>query len=149
MRTLQDLARRAVAVVPLNDWPDDTPICTRSPVDGPAEWIRCGHLDGGAILWRGCYAPESVESLTAQHGEILPDLSSVCGVGALLALAREAWGDSGIGCFRTAGGQWAVVQVAGIEFKDGNAGTALTVIAQGDTEEEALVRALEAAPSRT
>lgn len=131
--TLVDLARRAVDAVPLGDWPNDTPICARAS----GAWCRCGCLDRGAILWPGRYAPESIESLTAQHGELLPDLSSACGVGALLAVARRRHPGCGLYQQRAYRSGWAVV----VELPDSQQ---IFAIAHGADEVDALLNTLTA-----
>lgn len=74
-------------------------------------------------------------------GPRVPDLSDPATSGCLLALVREAWGDRAVhaeACqFDACSGMWHVYRfVRGIEEN----------IANGATEAEALVAALEAAP---
>ena len=66
---------------------------------------------------------------------VLPDLTDPATLGCLLALVREAWGDPAIYASTENDGTWGVF----------NAGDAI-VTHQHDSEAEALVAALEAAP---
>lgn len=73
----------------------------------------------------------------------LPDLDDPATLGCLLALVREAWG-SHVSSIRTGDG-WSVRHMG----RDGWAvGLSVVGITQCETEAEALVAALEAAPRR-
>lgn len=73
--------------------------------------------------------------------DFVPDLSDVASVGCLLALVRKAWGD-----------RYCYAEPTGIEDKPSayfvyvNVGRPAMQAFRGDTEAEALVAALEAAP---
>lgn len=83
----------------------------------------------------------STGSRIARHA--LPDLDDPATLGCLLALVREAWG-SHVSSIRTGDG-WSVRHMG----RDGWAvGLSVVGITQCETEAEALVAALEAAPRR-
>ena len=71
---------------------------------------------------------------------VIPDVTDAATVGCLLALVREAWGDPTL-CvvLDTSDGRWCVERRCG-DIRVFQHGT------QGDTEAEALVAVLEAAP---
>jgi hypothetical protein len=104
--------------------------------DGPADWVGERVDDPREPL---------TESLDAQNETLakigwLPDLADPATLGCLLALVREAWGDE-------AG------QISGAGFDQrADKSPCYSVwycgelIGEGDTEAEALVAALEAAP---
>ena len=73
-------------------------------------------------------------------GDVLPDLQDHATLGCLLALVREAHGKPAVPMFW--GDYWQIVYTS--EVDDGCAGH--EHIGDGDTEIEALVAALEAAP---
>lgn len=84
------------------------------------------------------------DSCSEAWAEDAPNLSDPATLGCLLALVREAWGSSGLHTecanqhFR--GPLWAIVS-AGFVLRDRKEQTI-----RGDSEAEALVAALEAAP---
>ena len=81
-------------------------------------------------------APEATSGMTSRAigPDELPDLSSPATLGCLLALARDAYGDP----------SFVVRCVAGLWYEESNR---RALVARGsDTEAEALVAALEAAP---
>ena len=126
---LMDLARRAVAVVEISKWPDWTPVTSG---------IGMGTLRRGRVL-------ELTASVTYPPDEnCIPLLDTPAGLGSLLAVVREAWGDGSI-CAADMQGydgiDWMVAIPTGKETDPH--GVAWFI---GDTEAEALVTALEAAP---
>lgn len=80
----------------------------------------------------------AVRSFFDSSGACLPDLSDPATVGCLLALVREAWGRDDLGASRYKE-RWCVERWCG-DIRVFQYGT------QGDTEAEALVAVLEAAP---
>jgi hypothetical protein len=74
----------------------------------------------------------------------LPDLTDPATLGCLLALVREAWephrGDDSVVSTMQVGDKW------GVGARYGSEGLAAIVLPAFDTEAEALVKALEAAP---
>lgn len=74
----------------------------------------------------------------------VPDLNDPATVGCLLALVREAWephrGDDSVVSTMQVGDKW------GVGARYGSEGLAAIVLPAFDTEAEALVKALEAAP---
>lgn len=81
-------------------------------------------------------------TLAVLHG-VVPDLTDAATLGCLLALVREAWDDEGAYTMPQIGSQGGGWDLWACPPADGNCprGT-------GDTEAEALVAALEAAPKR-
>lgn len=128
-----DLARRAVAVVPLEKWPTDTPISAPDAVY-PTLWCAYGYLRDGEVLKVGTYVYESVASVAAQRGEVLPCLRGPCGQGALLGVLEERLTGNSTWTVLHTGGEWGVWT--------GN-GTGATRIAMHADRVEALVLALE------
>ena len=128
---LMDLARRAVAVVPIEQWPDWTPVVA-----------ACGR---GILLDERTIVFENGDFMTRrQFPDAIPLLDTPAGLGSLLAVVREAWGDGSI-CAADMQGydgiDWMVAIPTGKETDPH--GVAWFI---GDTEAEALVTALEAAP---
>jgi len=82
--------------------------------------------------------------------DVLPDLTDSATLGCLLALVREAWGDPTIGAVQAGDYKTAVAGLTipsrshWLVMRAGAVG--LDVHKHGDTEAEALVAALEAAP---
>lgn len=113
-------------------------------------------LDGHRYLGDGEWAlPTPAGPQTALHapGQV-PDLTDPCTAGGLLALVREAWGDSGAYVrarrlpMRTA---WVVYveQQNGSRTEQAPALDAAGNVMDGPTEPHALVNALRAAPVAT
>lgn len=95
------------------------------------------HADCGEAAWVW-HADDGCEWLPV--AERLPDLTDPATLGCLLALVREAWGDpyAFVGWFDP---HWKVIRCRTESLIGCLAG-------RGDTEAEALVAALEAAPKR-
>ena len=72
------------------------------------------------------------------HPGAVPDLTDAATLGCLLALVREAWGDPKINVVPFGASVWVVAYAGWLHKK---------AIACGATEAEALVAALEAAPT--
>lgn len=119
-----DLARRAVACKAWRWMPGMRTSRSRMvslhkehPYD---EWLMLDEKgDNGAGVW------------STRLNRMVPDLTDPATLGCLLALVREVWGEGGR-LWQGDGGTW-VMEIG-------------TVAKCGDTEAEALVRALEAAP---
>ena len=81
-------------------------------------------------------APEATSGMNSRaiEPDELPDLSSPATLGCLLALVRDAYGDP----------SFVVRCVAGLWYEESN--TRALVARGSDTEAEAIVAALEAAP---
>jgi len=141
----EDLARRAVAC-PGWRWLPGMLIQT---VGGPTD--RIAGIDSTFIhAWaesqqtenpRGMWIRYRLDRMN-KHG--VPDLSDAATVGALLALVREAWephrGSDYIASTMHTGSGW------GVGARYGSEGLAAIVLPTYETEAEALVAALEAAP---
>ena len=135
---MQALARRAVACkhwrwMPGMQTQDFTRVCygTGYSARGWDEWDNtCSECDGGIVtLTSAC----------------LPEFSDPATLGCLLALVREAWGDEWLACkgeYSPTGSNWLVYsgKPHGRGFLTRVAGT------RYESEAEALVAALEAAP---
>jgi hypothetical protein len=80
----------------------------------------------------------------SMHGPYLPDLTDPATLGCLLALVREAWGRPCAHVAKPIGGPWVLCDVIGQPLHMGLVSTGGLV--GGDSEAEALVAALEAAP---
>ena len=97
-------------------------------------------LRGGAFDWRqrtdGRWLCLHGGDVIGSPCEVLPDLTDPATLGCLLALVREAWGQDDLVAFRF-NPQWC----AEVTPKEGQHHAFY-----GDTEAEALVYALEAAP---
>ena len=120
-----ELGRRAVACVPVERWPDWTPVefCWRN-------YLNTGYLKNGRVF--GWDAAESV----------FPLLNTPAGMGSLLAGVREAWGPHATpfaNKYEPPEALWTVWN--GRPNEDGYGHE----VAIGPTEIEALVSALEAA----
>jgi len=85
-----------------------------------------------------------LDEMTDDWEAALPDLSDPATLGCLLALVREAWephrGDDSVVSTMQVGDKW------GVGARYGSEGLAAIVLPAFDTEAEALVKALEAAP---
>jgi len=123
------LARRAVACVPIERWPDWTPVKTDIGMHGVLLTF-CGNR---YVLWGD-------GNETPVKDDAFPVLGAPAGIGSLLAVVREAHGRPDAVCCRGITGcgdvGWAVLCDRIL--------VALTN--QYATEAEALVSALEAAP---
>ena len=130
-----DLARRAIAC---KHWRWMPGMLTLEEVVPPAitlgwDAARVLHADEGDAV-RVCTVLRKVRDI---HDTALPDLTDPPTLGCLLALVREAWGDSDIyfgSSLSTKRKRWSWVMGGG------------DCIGQGDTEAEALLATLEAAP---
>ncbi len=124
---MQDLARRAVACKPWFWISGMLTTCGVRVIEGGYDYL-IGHRQGATRDGGGWVD-------TGDAVGFLPNLTDPATLGCLLALVREAWGERTIG----------------IEWEDGTAaGWLVTGIEHneisGDTEADALVAALEAAP---
>ena len=86
-------------------------------------------------------------TIVEPDGSILPDLTDPATLGCLLALVREAWGDDGLACVTA-----AYTHASGYEFRvlgGHHHGSTFQWMSERRhaTEAEALVAALEAAPT--
>ncbi len=129
----QDLARRAVACkhwrwMPGMQTQDFTRVCydTGYSARGWDEWDNtCSECDGGIVtLTSAC----------------LPEFSDPATLGCLLALVREAWGSPMLNTVQERGIGWIVADSLCCSM------LANSRYYRGQTEAEALVAALEAAP---
>ena len=122
------LSKRAVACKKWRWLPGMLTTCDLRVVDGGDEYV-IGHRSGPTKDGGGWYDGEA-EGL-------LPDLTDPATLGCLLALVREAWGESRICVVPMSGHKWGVaipnVLRESPRFK-------------GTTEAEAIIGALEAAP---
>lgn len=117
-------------------------------------WVESGRGNAGAYQtsggkWWGIAESEADLDLS----EWIPDLSDTATIGCLLALVREAWGDphASVGyCDGYDSVEWAVTSPRVVIRREidstGPKGWMIAMIGDGDTEAEALVAALEAAP---
>ena len=123
---IEALARRAVACVEISRWPDWTPV----EHDNGDRGVIQTDEDGRFIAY-------SLWECREHISDALPLLDTPAGIGCLLALVREAWPGWHVQVIAYADDTPAEVEVAkgydAIPFMD-------------DTEAEALVSALEAAP---
>lgn len=123
--TLEDLGRRAVACKNWRWMPGMVTACALRVVDGGADYA-IGHRSGATRDGGGWYDGDA--------SGLFPDLSDPATLGCLLALVRIAYGDP----------SFVVRCVAGLWYEESNK---RALVARGsDTEAEALVAALEAAP---
>lgn len=129
--TLDDLGRRAVACKYWR-WMEGMQV---EPLRFRVVWLTedmIGESDQTSYFWKNV-------------PDIFPDLSDPATLGCLLALVREAWRDAGVACLGSyARGVWQ------FRVYDGkpHGGSFMRRVAcvYFDTEAEALVAALEAAP---
>lgn len=130
--TLGDLGRRAVACKHWQWMPGMWILFTAT--NGKPGYTRIIHAsedwDGFDVVDES-FSKEDV----MKHG-VIPDFSDPATLGCLLALVREAWGQDDMGAFRYKS-RWCVEHTS----ED-----AQCAAFYGDTEAEALVAALEAAP---
>ena len=131
----EELARRAVAC---RHWQWAPGVLTLEEIMPPAitlgwDAARVLHADEGEAV-RVCTVLGKIRDI---HATALPDLSDPCTLGALLALVREAWGDPHLHVGRRIAG-WGVWTSQSTPLPE--------CVGKGDTEPEALVAALEAAP---
>lgn len=124
---MQDLARRAVACKPWQWMGGMLTLCGVRVIEGGYDYL-IGHRSGATRDGGGWVD-------TGDAAGFLPDLTDSATLGCLLALVREAWGEKKIG----------------LEWEDGDSGAWLVNGIEnneihGQTESEALVAALEAAP---
>ena len=132
---IEALARRAVACVPIERWPDWTPVLiTRCEpeirgaliTNGPIRYVIDEEGSGWFFDGSGCGNPGAI-----------PLLDTPAGLGSLLAVVREAWPGWHVQVIAYADDTPAEVEVAkgydAIPFMD-------------DTVAAALVAALESAP---
>ena len=84
------------------------------------------------------YAPSETEILMDSYSDILPDLSDPATIGCVLALVREAWGDP------HASASWDYETNGPVVVACSH--TSRWIFRDRQTEAEALVAALEAAP---
>ena len=136
----QALARRAVACEGWRWLPGMACIIGRF---GPRGRVLEGGPSGDFITVHA-FAPTAagggIWDIRASH-DILPDLTDPCTIGGLLLLVRDAWGDPEIHVAPL----WSMNRRVGWRVWFGRD---LTLCFDGDTEAEALVAALEAAPVR-
>jgi hypothetical protein len=109
-----------------------------------AVWCRGWRWMPGMLAWRPDCPPVRLAAIedagnALQEYRWLPDLTDPATVGCLLALVRAAWGDSEMHMALGAKG-W--VWLTG----ESRAYDVVIPINAGETEDEALVAALEAAP---
>lgn len=104
-------------------------------------------VDAAGRQWRRNIASWTGEghSLRIRNGQVLPDLTDPATLGCLLALVREAWGDTEAYTRTRRGPPSLPLWAAMVMQRDGNK-TARVPAGLGATEAEALVAALEAAP---
>ena len=77
-------------------------------------------------------------AFASDYADDIPDFTDPATLGCLLALVREAWGQEDMGTFRWGSGRWSA------HYAPFDA--AKSRVFDADTEAEALVAALEAAP---
>lgn len=92
--------------------------------------------------WMSYWDGHEIDCCRAKH--CLPDLSDPCTLGGLVALVRGAWGRPYAHVAKAHGGPWILCDIIGQPLHTGLVDTGEVV--GGDTEAEALVAALEAAP---
>ena len=104
-------------------------------------WMPGMRLQNGYML-----KDEDFPTHGDEHGW-LPDLSNPATLGCLLALVREAWGDSGAfcECSQVLGEPMWNVYLSSLQYRKQHKWKG-TGVGDGDTEAKALVAALEAAP---
>ncbi len=125
---LMDLARRAVAVVPIERWPDWTPVRFRAPWDMMLE----GVLETGRNGAKFVTDPDGGE-LPADCVRALPLLDTPAGLGSLESVARQR--NSGNLAVYIGNG-WFSVETDSRDMDDDNC----------ESLAHALVRAMESAP---
>ena len=130
---LQDVALKAAAA---RNWRWLAGALARGedPTTGDPGWLRVREFHNRLTLGGQAH------QLTRPY----PDLNDPATVGCLLALVREAWephrGDDSVVSTMQVGDKW------GVGARYGSEGLAAIVLPAFDTEAEALIKALEAAP---
>ena len=129
---INTLGQRAVACRGWKWMPGMRTLDAMRVIHDPDRWPDrpCAIREGG---WVDTAPPRPL-------GDDLPDLTDPATLGCLLALVRETWGDPTLcAVLDTSDGRWCVERRCG-DIRVFQYGT------QGDTEAEALVAVLEAAP---
>lgn len=85
---IEALARRAVAAVPIERWPEFTPVWFERDNRTGKACLR--NYDGTMMIgWLGCRRFE-------ECNDVLPLLDTPAGLGSLESVIRKAWGDDTI-----------------------------------------------------
>ena len=133
---IEALARRAVACVPIERWPDWTPVLiTRCEpeirgaliTNGPIRYVIDEEGSGWFFDGSGCGNPGAI-----------PLLDTPAGLGCLLALVRESLNDPNLCTLTLYGVKWTVFSYEAGHVRGEWDGST--------SEAEALISALEAAP---